>query len=159
MTTTSDGRTVPYIVRREMGTINRAVYSIAILHEPGTPLPSPWMKGTWNGKLVTTGNGGYSNALSYRDMANALAQGYAAVGGDTGHQSAADDLLWGQGHPEKIIDWGSRSIHAITIPARRIVAHLAGRPATRAYYYGCSTGGHQAYAEMQRYPEIGRAHV
>mgnify|MGYP003343403047 CR=1 FL=1 len=58
MTTTSDGRTVPYIVRREMGTINRAVYSIAILHEPGTPLPSPWMKGTWNGKLVYTFGGG-----------------------------------------------------------------------------------------------------
>ena len=43
---------MPYIVRREMGTINRAVYSIAMLHEPGTPLPSPWMTGAWNGKLV-----------------------------------------------------------------------------------------------------------
>ena len=39
MTTTLDGKTVPYIVRREMGTINRAVYAIAFLHEPGTPLP------------------------------------------------------------------------------------------------------------------------
>ena len=38
-TTTTEGKTVPYIVRREMGTINRAVYSIAFLHEPGTPLP------------------------------------------------------------------------------------------------------------------------
>src|SRR5258705_2066635 len=48
MTTTTEGRTVPYIVRREMGTINRAVYSIAFLHEPGTPLPSPWTTGaTW----------------------------------------------------------------------------------------------------------------
>ena len=59
MTTTTEGKTVPYIVRREMGTINRAVYSIAFLHEPGTPLPSPWTTGaTWNGRLVYTFGGG-----------------------------------------------------------------------------------------------------
>jgi Tannase-like family of unknown function (DUF6351) len=53
-TTTLDGKTVPYIVRREMGTINRAVYAIAFLHEPGTPLPDPWSPGasTWNGRLI-----------------------------------------------------------------------------------------------------------
>lgn len=112
-----------------------------------------WVPSPWNGKLVTTGNGGYSNALSYRDMANALAQGYAAAGGDAGHQSATDDLLWGQGHPERITDWGSRSVHAITVPAKRIIEHVAGRAPRRAYFYGCSTGGHQAYAEMQRYPQ------
>ena len=53
-TTTLDGKTVPYIVRREMGTINRAVYAIAFLHEPGTPLPDPWNPGgsSWNGRLI-----------------------------------------------------------------------------------------------------------
>ena len=54
MTTTLDGKTVPYIVRREMGTINRAVYAIAFLHEPGTPLPNVWAQATsaWNGRLI-----------------------------------------------------------------------------------------------------------
>ena len=54
MTTTIDGKTVPYIVRREIGTINRAVYTIAFLHEPGTPLPDPWTAGgtSWNGRLI-----------------------------------------------------------------------------------------------------------
>ncbi|HEY3093913.1 MAG TPA: DUF6351 family protein [Vicinamibacterales bacterium] len=54
MTTTLDGKTVPYIVRREMGTINRAVYAIAFLHEPGTPLPTPWAQtgSGWNGRLI-----------------------------------------------------------------------------------------------------------
>jgi hypothetical protein len=59
MTTTTEGKTVPYIVRREMGTINRAVYSIAFLHEPGTPLPSAWAPGGgWNGRLVYAFGGG-----------------------------------------------------------------------------------------------------
>ena len=54
MTTTLEGKTVPYIVRREMGTINRAVYAIAFLHEPGTPLPTPWAQtgSGWNGRLI-----------------------------------------------------------------------------------------------------------
>src|SRR5262249_14855374 len=47
----------------------------------------------WNGKLVTTGNGGYSNALNYGDMAEAMRKGYVAIGGDTGHQTATPDDL------------------------------------------------------------------
>ena len=108
----------------------------------------------WNGKLVTTGNGGYSPALSYGDMAYAMRQGYAVMGGDTGHQSTdPNEMFWGVGHPEKIRDWGTRSINAITVPGKSIIAELQGRAASRAYYYGCSTGGHQGYAEVQRYPQ------
>ena len=108
----------------------------------------------WNGKLVVTGNGGYSPSLSYGDMAYAMRQGYAVVGGDTGHQSADPNaMFWGVNQPEKIADWGSRSIHAITTPARALVEALAARSPTRSYYYGCSTGGHQAYAQIQRYPD------
>jgi feruloyl esterase len=108
----------------------------------------------WNGKLVTTGNGGYSPALSYNDMAYAMRQGYAVMGGDTGHQSTdPNEMFWGVGHPEKIKDWGTRSINAITVPGKAILAHLQGKAASRAYYYGCSTGGHQGYAEVQDYPD------
>jgi len=108
----------------------------------------------WNGKIVVTGNGGYSPALSYSDMAYAMRQGYAVVGGDTGHQSTnPNDMLFGVNHPEKIIDWGTRSIHAITAPAKAIVAGLQAKGATKSYYYGCSTGGHQGYAEVQQYPD------
>ncbi len=107
----------------------------------------------WNGKLVATGNGGYSPALSYGDMAYAMRQGYAAVGGDTGHQSTdPNEMFWGVGHPEKIYDWGTRSVHAITVPSKSIVDELTGKAPSRSYYYGCSTGGHQGYAEIQNYP-------
>ncbi len=108
----------------------------------------------WNGKMVVTGNGGYSPALSTNDMAYAMRQGYAVVGGDTGHQSSdPNEMFWGVGHPEKIRDWGTRSIHAITAPSRALIAGLSAKEPSRAYYYGCSTGGHQGYAEMQRYPD------
>ena len=98
-TTTTDGRTVPYIVRREMGTINRAVYVIAFLHEPGTPLPDPWTASAgWNGRLLYSFGGGcragYHQGRSIGGLtANrsyleesqvgdyALARGYALAGG------------------------------------------------------------------------------
>ncbi|MGD1103711.1 MAG: DUF6351 family protein [Terriglobia bacterium] len=57
--TTSEGEKVKYIVRREMGTINRAIYEIAFLHEPGTPLPDAWTETPgWNRRLVYSFGGG-----------------------------------------------------------------------------------------------------
>ena len=59
----------------------------------------------------------------------------------------------GRGTPGANSGLGHESIHAITAPAQRIVSTVAGNDARRAYYYGCSTGGHQAYAEIQNYPQ------
>ena len=108
----------------------------------------------WNGKLVATGNGGYGPALAYGDMAMLLRRGYAVLGGDTGHQTDdPNDLSFVVGHPERLKDWGTRSIHAIVGPAKTLARALGGRGVRRAYFYGCSTGGQQGFAEMQRYPE------
>ena len=53
MTTTDEGRTVPYIVRVERGTMNRGIYDIAVLFDP----TRPWATGAapqqqWNGKVL-----------------------------------------------------------------------------------------------------------
>ena len=51
-TTTDKGSTVPYIVREETGTLNRSIYRIAVLFDPGSGW-SPWApQRAWNGKLV-----------------------------------------------------------------------------------------------------------
>lgn len=64
-TTTSDGKTVDYIVRRERGTINRAIYEITMLHDPSQPAPDPWTPSAgWNGRLVYSFGGGC--AAGYR---------------------------------------------------------------------------------------------
>jgi feruloyl esterase len=105
----------------------------------------------WNGKLEGVGNGGYSGAIGYAAMATGLRRGYAVVSTDTGH--AGDDMKFGQGHPEKIVDWAYRSIHVMTDAAKLIVRDAQGHFAERAYFVGCSSGGHQALSEAQRYPE------
>ena len=58
-TTTTDGHTVPFIVRVQTGTANRAIYESALLHDPAEPAPDPWTRSVgWNGKLVYTHGGG-----------------------------------------------------------------------------------------------------
>jgi hypothetical protein len=52
-TTTDQGVEVPYIVRRETGTMNRAVYRFAVLYDPSTDSYA-----AWNGKLHYLFDGG-----------------------------------------------------------------------------------------------------
>jgi hypothetical protein len=50
---TANGR--PYIIRLETGTVNRAIYQIAMLHDPlAQPAPPSWRNrsANWNGRLV-----------------------------------------------------------------------------------------------------------
>lgn len=93
-TTTTEGNTVDFIVRLETGTINRAVYQIAFLHRPGTPLPSPRTRTPgWNGRLVYTFGGGAR--ASYH-------QGRWITGGSTGQPGAgilAESTIGGVGRP------------------------------------------------------------
>lgn len=60
VTTTTDGRTVPFVVRIESGTINRGIYRIAVLDDPrGRDPGAPYSPGEgWNRKLVYTFGGG-----------------------------------------------------------------------------------------------------
>jgi hypothetical protein len=58
-TTTADGRAVPFVVRLETGTINRAIYQTAVLVDPAQTQVDPWNPpAPWNGRLVHTYGGG-----------------------------------------------------------------------------------------------------
>jgi hypothetical protein len=58
-TTTSTGANVPYIVRVESGTINRAIYRIAVLDDPARTAGGAWTPGPgWNHALMMTFGGG-----------------------------------------------------------------------------------------------------
>jgi tannase/feruloyl esterase len=105
----------------------------------------------WNGKFEGVGNGGYSGAIGYPAMGTALRRGYATASTDTGH--AGDDMKFGQGHPEKIVDWAHRAVHVMTEASKLIVRDHTGRFPEHSYFDGCSSGGHQALSEAQRYPD------
>jgi feruloyl esterase len=104
----------------------------------------------WNGKLQSVGNGAWAGSIGYTAMADALAGGYAAASTDTGHVGSNTDFV--PGHPEKLIDFGSRAIHAMTVAAKAIVHARYDNAPSAAYFVGCSTGGRQALSEAQRYP-------
>lgn len=58
-TTTTTGERVPYIVRLETGTVNRAIYQTAALATAPDAAPDPWRAGPgWNGRLVYRFGGG-----------------------------------------------------------------------------------------------------
>ncbi|MBW2242759.1 MAG: hypothetical protein JRH01_12315 [Deltaproteobacteria bacterium] len=86
MTTTQDGETVPYIVRWERGTMNRFIYSVAML-APATEVdPSAPDDSLWNGRLVFSLQGGVaigrtqgSVSTSARLIDDVLKLGYAVV--------------------------------------------------------------------------------
>ena len=104
----------------------------------------------WNGKFQAVGNGAFSGAIAYPAMARALARGYAAASTDTGH--AGNTGSFALGHPEKLIDFGWRAVHEMTVASKKIVAEHFGSAPKLSYWNGCSAGGRQAMAEAQRFP-------
>ncbi len=104
----------------------------------------------WNKDFEGVGNGGYNGAIQYTELADAIKRGFAAASTDTGHSGA--DLTFAAGHPEKIVDWGYRAVHIMTESAKLIIRSYSGAFPKHSYFMGCSTGGHQALSEVQRFP-------
>lgn len=82
--TTVNGRVVPYIVRVETGTIDRAVYQIAALYDGRSPMPLVRDR-SWNDRLVYTFGGGCNAGYHQGDSTGGvlddlfLSQGYAVA--------------------------------------------------------------------------------
>ena len=128
-TVTMGGERVPYVVRIETGTINRAIYQIALLHDPLTESePDPWQSPAgWNGRLIYTFGGGCVNGW-YRQGARTggvvddvmLRQGYAVAsstlnvfGNNCNDLLAAESMMMvkerfieAYGQPNFTIGWG-----------------------------------------------------
>ena len=106
---------------------------------PATIKPTPdsdikfevWMPLTgWNGKFQAVGNGVWSGQIWRPMMAQALARGYATANTDTGHEGDGMDASFALGHPEKVIDFGYRAVHEMTVKSKAIIASvLRQRPA------------------------------
>ncbi len=108
----------------------------------------------WNGKLQAVGNGAFTGSIRYasgRSLASGLERGYATSSTDTGHVGGS--ASFGLGHPEKVIDFGWRAVHEMTVTAKQVIAAYYGTGPRLSYWEGCSAGGRQAMKAAQRFPE------
>ncbi len=69
----------------------------------------------WNGKFLAVGNGGWAGNIVRDAMAAGLRRGYAAASNDTGHQDAGAAFAL---HPEKVVDFGYRAMHEMTVQSK-----------------------------------------
>src|SRR5215471_12724727 len=104
----------------------------------------------WNGKFLQVGNGAWGGSIQYAALAEALRRGYAAASTDTGHTGT--DASFAMGHPEKLIDFGYRSVHETAVRGQATVAALYGLKPSLSYFNGCSGGGRMSFMEAQRFP-------
>jgi len=113
-----------------------------------------WMPASnWNGKFEGTGNGAWLGAIVYFALADGLRRGYAVANTDTGHVSGGMDASWALGHPEKVVDFGYRAVHLMTVEGKAIVNAFYKKNPTFSYWNGCSSGGKQGLKEAQQFPE------
>ncbi len=146
-TTTNEGERVPYIVRVETGTINRAIYEIALLadpqdeHAPDVRHRSPG----WNGKLVYTFGGGCTNGwyVQGRETGGVtqdgmLSRGYAVASSSLNvFGNNCNDLL---------------AAESMAMVKERFVEAFGSPEFTVGW--GCSGGSYQAQQIGDNYPGL-----
>ena len=106
----------------------------------------------WNGKFVQLGNGGFAGSIASGRLKMMAASGYAVAGTDNGHQAMGTSASWALGHPEKIVDFGWRSLKETTEVSKALIRAQKGDGPRNSYFFGCSDGGREALMEAQRFP-------
>jgi hypothetical protein len=147
VTATNRGRVVPYIVRVETGTVNRAVYQTAVLHDPAAePPPTPWRQpAAWNGRLVYKFGGGCPGGWYVQGTATdgvledrMLSLGYATASATANvFGNNCSDLL----AAETMMMVKERFIESYGLP-------------TGTIGWGCSGGSYQAHQIGDNYPGL-----
>lgn len=112
-----------------------------------------WLPYEWNGRYQQVGNGGFAGSIPIGSLASALRHGYLTAGTDDGHRGDSSDASWAHGHPERLIDYGTRAVRETRGLALAVARRLYGRPPAHSYFSGCSDGGREALITAQRFPQ------
>jgi len=107
----------------------------------------------YNGRTMSTDNGGLNGCVHYVDMEYISSMGFATIGDNAGHNGSSFDGSWMMNANEKIVDWADRSRHASIEIGKEVVDAFYGEAAAYSYYIGCSAGGQQGLHSAQYYPE------
>ena len=111
----------------------------------------------WNGRFFFQGGGGLNGAVNppigaqFAGDEPALAQGYAIVSTDSGHQGSNFDGTFMEDQ-EAALNFLYQSLGKVTVVGKAIVTAHYGRAIDHSYFVGCSTGGREAMIVSQRYP-------
>src|SRR5690349_9697153 len=111
----------------------------------------------WNGRLLMQGGGGLNGRVAppvggvAAGDKPALARGFAVVTTDTGHEGAGFDASFMRDQ-QAALDFAYVAVGRVALAAKDVVARYYGRPASKSYFAGCSTGGREAMLMTQRYP-------
>jgi hypothetical protein len=142
-TTTLDGRAVPYVVRRERGTINRFIYAITILSPPGDPNGPPDTS-LWNRRVIYAFDGGVAISHNQGTVGGShlydpgLSKGYAIIHSSGTRTSTHYNLVLGA---ETAIMTKERFIEGYGVPWYTVGV-------------GGSGGAIQQYVYAQRHPGV-----
>ncbi len=113
-----------------------------------------WLPQNWNGKFMGAGSFGWGGSIMYDGLLLGLKNGYAVANNDTGHSEASGSTgEFAIGHPDKVVDYGYRANHAMTLDSKAIIKAFYGVAPKHSYWVGCSLGGQQGMTEVQRFPE------
>lgn len=108
----------------------------------------------WDGRYVQLGTGGFAGTIPEAGLAAEVRRGSAAAVTDTGHRGADGfDASWAAGAPERVTDYGYRSLKVSSEAARALTTAFYRRAPRYSYFVGCSNGGRQGLMMAQRYPE------
>ena len=145
-TTTMDGREVPFIVRVETGTVNRAIYETSILHDPSTEEPTVWQRPEgWNGRLIYTFGGGCPNGW--------YVQGQATGG-------VLDPVMLGRGYAiasSTLNVFGNNCNDLLAAESMSMVKERFGETYGEEDFtigWGCSGGAYQNHQIADNYPGL-----
>jgi feruloyl esterase len=107
----------------------------------------------WNGKLMGAGDFGWAGSIMYGGLLLGLEHGFATVSTDTGHDNSLAQGEFALGHPDKMVDYGYRAAHSMTVDAKVFIKAFYGQEPKHSYWFGCSLGGQMGLTEIQRFPE------
>jgi feruloyl esterase len=114
----------------------------------------------WNGKFLMAGCGGFCGTLDSDNMTLTngsnvgLMRNYATVSMDSGHWGASlADGRWAYNNLVAKFDWGQRAVTMTARVTKAVIESYYGKPPSKSYFNGCSTGGRMAHMEAWKYPE------
>ncbi|HEY8232328.1 MAG TPA: DUF6351 family protein [Vicinamibacteria bacterium] len=110
----------------------------------------------WNGRFLFQGGGGLNGRVApplgrTGQGDAALTRGFAVVTTDTGHRGEVFDASF-MADQQASLDFAYQAVGRVAVLAKQILTQHYGRPAARAYFMGCSTGGREGMLMAQRYP-------